>query len=76
MDSWFNMWSNREIVMEVVVIGMDKYAKEVVEKLRRRGIRVFIVPGKEVVVYRFNSGFQELDGGDAVRYLLSLLDYH
>jgi len=59
--------------MEVVVVGRDNAT--VVEELRRRGMKVIVVPGDEVVVYvNFpHTGFQELVGEDAERYIQSIL---
>ncbi len=58
--------------MEVVVIGTDR--PNVAEELRRRGIKVIMVPGNEVIVYITHTGFQELDGDVAERYISSLLE--
>jgi hypothetical protein len=68
------MWRSRGIDMEVVAVGIENKYVAVAEELQRRGVRVFIVPGNELVVYTYFSGFQELTGEDAERYISSLLE--
>ncbi len=70
-DTRFNMHRNRGTVMEVVVVGMER--KDIIEKLRRRGVRVLVVPGSELTIY-FLNGFQELVGEEAERYVSHLLE--
>jgi hypothetical protein len=60
--------------MEVVVIGMENRYAAVAEELRRRGIRVIMVPGNTLTIYAFNNGFQELDGEEAERYIQRFLN--
>jgi len=62
--------------MEVAVIGTDSKYATIVEKMRRRGMKVIMVPGNTLVIYKFgpHTGFQELDGDVAERYISSLLE--
>ncbi len=61
--------------MEVVVVGMEsRYVTTVIEELKRRGIKVILVPGNVLTIYTFHNGFQELDGDAAERYISSLLE--
>jgi len=59
--------------MEVVVVGIEH--KRLAEELRRRGVKVAVVPGNALIVYRFGhrSGFQELDGPAAELYISQLV---
>jgi len=59
--------------MELVVIGMEN---KIVEELRRRGIKVILVPGNEIFVYMNfpHCGFQELVGEAAKRYVSLLVE--
>ena len=59
--------------MELVVMGMED---KIAEELRRRGIKVILVPGNEIVVYMDfpHSGFQELVGEAARRYVPLLVE--
>jgi predicted phosphoribosyltransferase len=62
--------------MERAVIGMESKYVAAVEELRRRGVKVYIVPGSEVVIY-INypyTGFRELTDEEAERYISSLLE--
>jgi GT2 family glycosyltransferase len=59
--------------MELVVIGTESKYAAVALLLRQRGIKVVLVPGAEIVVYAFHSGFQELAGKEAEHYIQSLL---
>jgi len=62
--------------MEVVVIGTDSKYATIVEKMRQRGMKIIMVPGNTVVIYKFDphTGFQELTGEDAERYISLFLE--
>jgi len=62
--------------MEVVVVGTDSRYVAVVKELRQRGMKVIMVPGDTLVIYKVgpHTGFQELDGDVAEHYISSLLE--
>jgi RecB family endonuclease NucS len=70
--SRFNMQRDREIDMEVIVIGVGRLVSTRcdIEKLRQRA-KVVLVPGDELIIYRADprTGFQEIDGAAAELYL-------
>jgi transposase len=68
------MRRSRRIHMELVVIGMEN--GKIIEELRRRGVKVILVPGNEIAVYMNfpHSGFQELVGEAAKRYVSLLVE--
>jgi hypothetical protein len=70
----FDMRRSCGIDMEVVVIGNTH--TDIVKELRQRGVKVVTVPGNMVLVYKFDpyTGFQELDGDIAERYISLLLE--
>ncbi len=59
--------------MELIVIGLENRYAALIREIQKR-VKVILIPGNEIVVYRFNSGFQELVGEEAERYVQSLLD--
>jgi len=61
--------------MELAVIGMESKYVTVVEELRRRGMKVIMVPGNTVVyISDPRTGFRELDDDVAEHCISSLLE--
>ncbi len=67
------MLTSHKINIELIAIGLENRYVVLIREMQKR-VKVILIPGNEIVVYRFNSGFQELVGEEAERYVQSLLE--